>query len=95
MCEKTKHYSFFQNRECEYFPCHDIENAEDFNCLFCFCPLYALGKHCGGNCTFRSNGNKDCSGCTLPHERANYQKVLDKYGEIMDLIRKNDSEKSE
>ena len=24
---------FFQNRDCEYFPCHEIENTEAFNCL--------------------------------------------------------------
>ena len=41
-------FKYYQNKECEYFPCH--ENAkEDFNCMFCFCPLYPLGDKCGGN----------------------------------------------
>ena len=31
--------SFFQNKACKSFPCHKIENPDDFNCLFCFCPL--------------------------------------------------------
>ena len=44
-----KHYSFFQNRDCEYFPCHQGADPENFNCLFCYCPLYALGEKCGGN----------------------------------------------
>ena len=52
MPEQNKHYNFFQNKECEYFPCHKGVKEEDFNCLFCYCPLYTLGKHCGGNCTY-------------------------------------------
>ena len=40
---EDKHYSFFSNRECEYFPCHKGADPENFNCLFCYCPLYALG----------------------------------------------------
>ena len=43
-----KHYSYFQNKECEYFPCHAGANPENFSCLFCYCPLYALGDRCGG-----------------------------------------------
>ena len=34
-------YRFFQNKSCEYFPCHEIKDSGDFNCLFCYCPLYA------------------------------------------------------
>ena len=44
--------SFFQNHECEYFPCHKVENVDGFNCLFCYCPLYVLGSDCGGNFTY-------------------------------------------
>ena len=43
-----KHYAFFSNKECEYFPCHAGADPENFNCLFCYCPLYALGDKCGG-----------------------------------------------
>ncbi|MCL1901744.1 MAG: cysteine-rich small domain-containing protein, partial [Firmicutes bacterium] len=32
-------YNFFQNKECQYFPCHKVDNIEKFNCLMCFCPL--------------------------------------------------------
>ena len=28
----SKGYQFFQNRQCEYFPCHEVEKEEDFNC---------------------------------------------------------------
>ena len=44
-----KHYSYFSNKECEYFPCHKGADPENFNCLFCYCPLYALGDKCGGD----------------------------------------------
>ena len=32
---------FFRNYECAGFPCHKVEDDENFNCLFCFCPLYS------------------------------------------------------
>ena len=63
---KDKHYAFFCNRECEMFPCHKGIPEEEFNCLFCFCPLYALGSGCGGNCSYTKEGIKDCSACLLP-----------------------------
>ena len=40
---------FFENRDCAYFPCHAGMDGEPFNCLFCYCPLYALGRACGGD----------------------------------------------
>ena len=39
--------SFFSNTACEHFPCHEGVAAGRFNCLFCYCPLYALGEACG------------------------------------------------
>ena len=62
-------YDFFQNRECDYFPCHKGANPETFNCLFCYCPLYALGEDCGGNFTYTDSGIKDCSNCLRPHRK--------------------------
>lgn len=88
--EESKHYSFFQNRECEYFPCHKGANPENFNCLFCYCPLYALGKKCGGNFKYTDSGYKDCSGCAFPHRRENYEKVVERYGDIMDVVKELD-----
>lgn len=60
---KGRHYAFFCNRECEYFPCHPGADPENFNCLFCYCPLYLLGDRCGGNFRYRKNGVKDCTNC--------------------------------
>ncbi len=85
---KNKHYAFCQNKECELFPCHPTEHPEDFNCLFCYCPLYALGDRCGGNFTYLENGFKDCSGCLVPHKRSNYGKIIDRFAEVAELAKK-------
>lgn len=94
MDEKKGNYSFFQNRECEYFPCHPGVKKEDFNCLFCYCPLYALGKNCGGAFTYDDKGIKDCSRCLIPHRRENYDYILKKYPDILRLMQKIDRENS-
>ena len=95
MSEKTRHYAFFQNRECEYFPCHEGADPERFNCLFCYCPLYALGRRCGGNFRYNAQGYKDCTHCLFPHRPENYGKVTGRYREIMDLVRENDARHAE
>jgi len=86
--ERAKQYRFFSHRQCEYFPCHQTERPEEFNCLFCYCPLYALGDKCGGNFTYLENGIKDCSACLLPHRKDNYDYVIGKYPQIMELARR-------
>lgn len=73
--------SFFANRGCEYFPCHRTGREEDFNCLFCYCPLYYLGEDCGGCYVILENGVKDCSLCEFPHRPENYGKILAKLTE--------------
>ena len=64
-------YAFMQNRACAYFPCHETNDPEHFNCLFCYCPLYRF-DNCGGNPQYLSNGIKDCSNCTVPHFHYDY-----------------------
>ena len=86
----TQNYRFFQHRECEYFPCHKGVAEADFNCLFCYCPLYALGQKCGGNCQYTDSGYKDCSKCAFPHQRKNYDAIVARYEDIMALARKTD-----
>ena len=80
-------YSFVQHTKCEFFPCHATNHPEDFNCLFCYCPLYLLGDRCGGNFRYRKNGVKDCTNCQFPHKRENYDKVTGRFQEIVELIR--------
>ncbi len=80
-----KNYAFFQNRECEFFPCHEGVKEEDFNCLFCYCPLYALGAECGGKYRYTDKKIKDCSCCAFPHHRENYEAVLRRFPELAAL----------
>lgn len=82
-------YRFFCNRDCEYFPCHKVKAKDSFNCLFCYCPLYALGSGCGGNYKYTESGIKDCSSCTLPHSEKGYDYIMSKYGEIAELAKNN------
>lgn len=84
-------YRFFCNRDCKYFPCHENADPENFSCLFCYCPLYALGKGCGGNFRYLENGVKDCSGCLLPHNPASYDYITGKYKKIDEVIHLVDS----
>ena len=67
--------AFFQNRDCEYFPCHETSAPEKFNCLFCFCPLYHLKEACGGDYVYRG-GLTDCTGCLYPHMPEHYGEIL-------------------
>ena len=90
-----KHFSFFQNRECEYFPCHATDKPEDFNCIFCYCPLYALGDRCGGSFRYTEKGVKDCTGCMVPHVRGNFGRILEKYPLISELASRRESGKKE
>ena len=83
-----EYYKFNQNRQCEFFPCHGGVKEDDFSCLFCYCPLYALGDRCGGNFTYLENGIKDCSKCLIPHRRENYDKIMEKMGAVMELAKK-------
>ena len=86
-----KKYSFFCHKECEYFPCHKTNDPENFNCLFCYCPLYVLGDKCGGNFKYTDKGVKDCTDCLLPHKRKNFGYIMGKYNEIMELAKENRS----
>ena len=71
----SENYKFNQNLKCEYFPCHTGVPTDEFNCLFCYCPLYLLKNECGGN--FKINhGIKDCSDCVKPHDKDSYQSVM-------------------
>ena len=82
---KEKKYTFFSHKECEYFPCHKTKDPDQFNCLFCYCPLYVLGDRCGGNFRYTDKGIKDCTNCILPHKRENYGYITGKYNEIKEL----------
>ena len=84
-------HDFYQNSECKYFPCHKGIKTEDFNCLFCFCPLYALGEECGGNFSYdNEKGIKNCTFCLIPHKRGNYDYMIEKCALLIEKVRKKD-----
>jgi Zn-finger protein len=72
-------YKYFSNKKCEYYPCH--KGLEEMNCLFCYCPLYLT--ECSGNYTILDNGIKDCSNCSIPHDRNNYDYIIARLSEKM------------
>lgn len=81
---QIEHFKFFQNKSCEYFPCHKVVSDENFNCLFCFCPLYMLKDKCGGN--FIINGGiKDCSFCLIPHSPNGYDYIMEKMQDVIKI----------
>ena len=86
--------SFFLNRDCKYFPCHRMADLESFNCLFCYCPLYALGRDCGGNFVILKNGVKSCEGCAIPHSPGGYEHVMGKMPELIRMVKKKCGEGS-
>ncbi|MBQ9607708.1 MAG: metal-binding protein [Lachnospiraceae bacterium] len=65
---------FFCNRDCKYFPCHKGVDETEFNCLFCYCPLYCLGERCGGDFVMK-NGVKSCVNCSRPHIADNFDEI--------------------
>ena len=92
---KDKQYAFFCHKECEYFPCHPTKNPDQFNCLFCYCPLYALGRDCGGNFVYNEKGYKDCSDCMVPHKKENYGYVTGKFMEIATMMAEREKTEKE
>ena len=81
-------FNYYKNEKCVYFPCHKTD-GENFNCMFCFCPLYALGDKCGGNFKYIEGGIKDCSDCLLPHSEGGYAYICSKFEELSELAKKN------
>ncbi len=79
--DEKKHCTYFVNRQCEYYPCHEVPE-EKFSCLFCYCPLYDV-KDCGGEYFVNEKGIKNCKNCGFVHDRDNYPKVIKKLKEKM------------
>lgn len=90
-----EHFKFMSNMQCEYFPCHKCADPERFNCLFCYCPLYVLGRNCGGNFTYTENGRKDCSNCLIPHTPEGYDHIINRYEDIMALEKRIDRDETD
>ena len=69
-------FRFFENRTCEYYPCH--RDIEHINCLFCYCPFFFLAS-CPGTPEYTDkNGSRlrVCTNCNFPHVAENYPEVI-------------------
>ena len=80
----SDHYKFFSHKQCEYYPCHQLD---EINCLFCYCPMYSMSNCPGSKTYIEKNGKKIkvCTDCTFPHRPENYDKI------IQILIRNNNN----
>ncbi|MUM77704.1 metal-binding protein [Pseudodesulfovibrio sp. F-1] len=87
-------HRFFRNTECRYFPCHKTDRPEEFNCLFCFCPLYFLDD-CGGQGVLLDSGIKDCSGCMVPHAPDGYDLVMSRLRGEFDAIKRESARRTQ
>ena len=93
---ETDNYSRFTHTECEFYPCHNVKG--ELNCLFCWCPLYALKDKCGGKFKYKKKGIKDCSNCTIPHSKNGYEYIVSmfpKIEEITKMLPENEKNKQE
>ncbi len=71
-------FKYFENRDCRYYPCHEMPDNEGVNCLFCYCPLYTL-EDCPGTYHYvekKGKKIKSCVDCTFVHREENYGKVV-------------------
>lgn len=78
---RREDFNFFQNKSCRYFPCHDTTPKEEFNCLFCYCPLFAYAD-CGGSYITLEDGTKDCSRCTRNHDKDSWRFIIGRLREV-------------
>ncbi len=85
-------WSFFRNTDCAYFPCHEGVDEAAFNCLFCYCPLYALGPRCGGDYAYTASGVKDCGNCTRLHRGDDGARIVgERFAQLAELARESAS----
>ena len=86
-------YRCFKNETCAYYPCHAGIPDDAFHCLFCYCPLYSLGRGCGGAFRYDNpRGIKDCSDCTFPHDEKNYEEVVRRLKEVVERTKEGETE---
>lgn len=70
-------HRFFSNDGCRHFPCH--KGLKEFNCLFCYCPLYHR-EDCPGSPRYtQKNGRrvKVCTDCSFPHRPEHYDVIVE------------------
>ena len=65
----------FQDKDCEYYPCH---NMDDMYCNKCYCSIYPCKNTKYG--VYLKNGVWSCKKCTLVHTK--------EYVRISDILKK-------
>ncbi len=83
---------FFSNRSCAYFPCHEGIAPEDFNCMLCYCPLYMLGRDCGGHFEYTKNGIKSCMKCSRPHDPKKWDEMMAMFKQVVMQVQEKKDE---
>ena len=74
-------------KNAEYFPCHKRADRDNFNCLFCYCPLYVLGIAAEGSFRIFPTGIRTAVNvCTRIYGRI-MKKITGRYSEILAAIR--------
>ena len=69
---ESTNFMGFTHKDCEFFPCHvGVTDPEDnFNCLYCYCPLIFI--QCPGPYSVYADKHgqkrKDCSACKIVHD---------------------------
>lgn len=70
---------FFCNKSCEYYPCHQMADGKELNCLFCYCPMNPYAD-CLGTPSYikKPDGRiiKNCTNCTFPHDADHYSLII-------------------
>ena len=67
-------YKYFENKECEYYPCH--KEKQNLNCMFCYCPFYSHAK-CPGNAMYvEVEGKKIKTNLRLPAKEVTYLRYI-------------------
>lgn len=89
---------FFANTACKYFPCHEGIDRDEFNCIFCYCPLNGF-EHCPGDPVYIETKDKkiikDCMGCNFPHKPENYEIIINFLKKKMHTFDRNVLEEQE
>ncbi|HDQ07434.1 MAG TPA: hypothetical protein ENN44_01420 [Methanoculleus sp.] len=83
----TKRWFEWSPEGCPYYPCHGFAGQR---CEFCYCPFYPCRDESLGKWTEGSSGKKvwSCEDCTLPHEPAIVEKMLEDPDVTLDELKR-------
>ena len=74
-----------KKRKCKYFPCHERVAEREFDCMWCYCPLYEID--CAGRYEIVGKDMvKDCTNCIMPHAKEGIKYILRRINQFFDRI---------